>query len=635
MMLQKMRDRTQTVAFKVLLGIIVFVLAVFGFGAINLFGSGDPDMARVNGDSITQSMLVAESERERRRLAAQLGEQFDPTMIDPVRMQEVVLERMISRTLMAEAADQLGVGSSDAQVAASVRRNPNFEVDGRFQEARFRMVAQALGYSPQAFIEETRELLALEQLQTGIMGTAFETEQELRGYARLLGQRRDIAYLPFGVDRFVEQAQVSDEDVALRYEENRAEYMTEETVDVEWIELTAQSLADAPGIEVSEDEVRAAYEADRAAAPAGDERRSRHILLTVNDSRDAAAAEAEIRALQARIEAGESFADVARTASEDPGSAPQGGDLGFAGRGVFDPAFEEALFALDEPGALSGPVRTEFGVHLIQLEEVRTVEYPDFETARSGIEERLRRAQADSLFDERVRELDNLAFERPNDLAGVAAEFGLEARRLDGVKRGEGADPFGSEALREAVFAADVLDKGFNTPVVEAEPGRAVVARVVQRHPAEPIPLAEVADELRERMVSERAAELAEEARAAAQARVEAGESVAEVARAYGLNWQRFEAVTRGAADIPRDILDAAFRLDRPAEGDKSVGAARLSGGGGAVVTVTRVQDGTLEALTQEETAELRRLVAERVARLDFGGFYETLERNASIRRID
>lgn len=634
-MLQKMREQTQSLAFKVLLGIIVVALAVFGFGAIDLFGSGDPDMARVNGDSITQSMVVTEAERERRRLAAQLGEQFDPGMIDPVRMQNAVLERMIGRTLLNQAAEELGLGASDAQVAAAIRRNPNFQIDGRFEEGRYRMVTQALGFTPQGFIDETREVMALEQLQTGLAESAVQTEADVRDYARLLGQRRDFAYLAFTVDRFLDQAQVSDADVEQRYEEDRAEYVTEETVDVELVELTAAALASDALIEVAEDEVRAAYEADLAAAPAGEERRSRHILLTVTDARDAQAAEAEIQALQARVEAGEAFEDIAKAVSEDPGSAPQGGELGFAGRGVFDAAFEEALFALAEPGALSGPVKTEFGYHLIQLEEVRSVEPPTFEAARAGIEERLRREQADKLFDERVRELDNLAFERPDDLAGIAQELGLEVQRVDGVSRAAGEGAFGAAQLRDAVFAEDVLEKGFNSPVVQPEPGRAIVARVVERHAAEPIPLDGVAGQIRERLAAERARTLAEEARSAAQARVEAGEPTAEVALAYGLNWQRFESVTRSAQDVPREILDAVFKLDRPGEGGKSVGTAELAGGGSAVVTVTRVQDGSMDTLTKDELDGLRRLVADRTARLDFGGFYETLEREASIRRLN
>jgi peptidyl-prolyl cis-trans isomerase D len=634
-MLEKMRAQSQSFAFKVLLGILVFVLAVFGFGAFNLFSTGDPDLARVDGESITQGMVAVQAERERRRLAAQFGEQFDPGMIDPVRLQSAVLEQMITRTLLRQAADDLGLGASDTSVAATIRRNPNFQVDGKFEQGRYRLVAQGLGYSPQDFLDETREMLALEQLQSGIADSTLVTDQDLRDYARLLGQRRDLAYLPFPVDRFAEQVKVTDEEIAERYEENKAEYVTEEAVDLDVVELKVDDLLDDPSIEVTEDAIRQAYETDRAAAPAGEERRSRHILLTVNDQRDAAATEAEIKSLRARIEAGESFADVAKAASEDPGSAPQGGELGFAGRGVFDPAFEEALFALGAPGALSEPVKSEFGYHLIQLEEVRQVEYPAFELARTEIEQRLRREQAEALFAERVREIDNLAFEQPGSLDGVTTELGLAARQVAGVTRNQGPDLFAAEALRKAAFADEVLEKGFNSAAIEYEPGHVVVLRVAERHPSEQIPLEKVSDRLRDQLVSERARALAEEARAAAQAKLEAGEPVAEVALASGANWQRFEAVARGAQEIPREVMDVAFRLDRPAEGGKTVGSAELAGGGTAVVTVTRVQDGNLESMSESEVKSLRQLVADRTARLDLGGFYETLQRDADITRVD
>ncbi|MBX3706871.1 MAG: SurA N-terminal domain-containing protein [Pseudomonadales bacterium] len=632
-MLQKMRAQTQSLAFKVLVGIIIFVLAVFGFGAFNLFGSGDPDIARVNGDSITQGMVTAEAERERRRLAAQLGADFDPGMIDPVRLQNLVVEQMIARTLMKQAADDLGLTAGDAEVARVIRRDPNFQVDGVFQESRYRLVAQGMGYTPQGFIEETREILTLGQLQNGVVGTALATERDVQNHARLLGQRRDLAYLPFTLERFAAEVEVSDDDVALRYEENRLDYMTEESVDVDYVELVAAELANDPSIAVSEDAVREAYEADRAAAPAGEERRSRHILLTLTDARDAAAASAEIEALKARIAAGEAFEDLARAVSEDPGSAAQGGDLGLVGRGVFDKAFEDALFALAAPGDLSGPVATEFGYHLIRLDEIRASEYPAFEDARAAIEQRLRREQADALYQERLRELDNLAFERPNDLAGIAADLGLEIRRTDGVTRSTGDGVFAAQPVRDALFAREVLDNGFNSAAVEHAAGRAVVMRVAERHPAEQIPLEALAEALRDQITSERARDLARQAREAAEARVAAGDPVAEIALAHGVNWQRFEGAMRSAEDIPRDVLDVAFRLTRPAPGDKSVGAAELSGGGSAVVTVTRVQDGDVAAMTESEIDGIRRFVADRTARLDFGGFYESLERAASIRR--
>jgi peptidyl-prolyl cis-trans isomerase D len=634
-MLQKMRAQSQSFAFKVLLGLIVVALSVFGFGALNLFTGQDPDLAQVDGDSITQTMVAAQAERERRRIAAQMGEQFDPGMIDPVRLQASVLEQMIRRTLLRHATDDLGLGTSDARVASTLRGNQNFQIDGKFAESRYRVVAEGLGYTPQDFLEETRELLTLEQLQTGLAASVVNTERDLESSARLLGERRDLAYLPFSLSRFASMVEVADEDVTNRYEENRAQYMTPETVDVDLVELRVDDLVEDPSIEVTEEAIRQAYETEREAAPAGEERRSRHILLALSDKRDAAAAQAEIDALRKRIEAGESFAELAKAVSEDPGSAQEGGELGFAGRGVFDPAFEEALFALKEPGALSDPVATQFGYHLIQLEEVRAVEFPSLEAMQAEIEQRLRREQAEQLFEERVSELDKLAFEQPEGLDGVTEAMGLVVRRVDGVTRDAGPDAFAAEPLRQAAFAPEVLDQGLNSAAIQPEPGHAFVIRVAERHPSEQIPLEKVQSELREQIVTERARELASEAASAARARIEAGDAVADIALAEGVQWQRFEAAARGSEDIPPGILDVAFKLDRPAEGGKAVGLAELADGGTALVTVTRVQDGKLASMSETEVAGLRRLVADRTARLEISGFYETVEQAASISRVE
>lgn len=634
-MLQKMRNQTESLAFKIVVGILIVVLAVFGFGAIDLFSNNDPDMAEVNGEALTQGMVGVQVERERRRIAAQMGEEFDPATLDPVQMQESVLEQMIARELMAQAARDLGLTASDDAVARTIRTNPNFAIDGRFEEGRYRMVTQALGYSPQEFLAETRELLTLEQLQSGIGRTAFSTEADLTSLARLLGQRRDLAWLSFDSEKFATQVSVSDAEVETRYQENLADYQTPERLDVEYVTLRSAALVQDPSITVTEDAIVAAYETDRANAPTGEERSSRHILLTLKDDRDEQAAIKALSDVARRVAAGESFQEIAKAMSEDPGSAPSGGDLGFAGRGVFDPAFEAALFAIEQPGNLSPPTVTPFGVHLIQLEAVRAIEYPSLDAERPGIEARLRQEQADALFDERKRELDNLAFERPDDLNSIAEELGLPREQLADVTREAGEGVFAQPEIRDALFVGDVLDKGFNTAVLEPEPGVAVVARVTNRHEPAQIPLTDIAETLKTTMVNEAAQALAEEARETAETRLREGDSVTDVALAYGLEWQRSEAARRGQAGVPPAVLEVAFRLDRPAEGTKSIGTATLESGASALVTVTRVQDGSLDALTGTERDNLRRLAEERSARVDFGGFYATLEQDANIERLD
>lgn len=631
-MLQKMRDQTQSTAFKVLVGIIVFVLAVFGFGTFNLFSSGDPGVASVNGQDITQSMLISAAERERRRIAAQLGGEFDPNLIDPVRLQSAVLEQLIGRSLMNQAAEDLGVGASRSQIDAAVVRNPSFQVDGAFSQDSYVAAVRSLGFTPQEFLDETGEMLALQQLQDGISQTSILTDRELREQARLLNQRRDLAFLSFDSEAFADGVEVSEEDVALRYEENQLDYMTEESVDLEYVTLSWQELLSDAEVTVSEEDVISAYESDRALAPASEERRSSHILLQVSDDRTAEEAQAKLADLRERIQAGEPFAELAVEFSEDPVSAKAGGDLGFVGRGIFDPGFDAALFSM-QVGEVSAPVLTDFGYHLIRLEEVRVREYPTLDEQRAEIEIRLKRGQAEALFIDRVRELDNLAFEEPNSLLGISDAMGLEIQTVTGLTRGAGDGLFENSDLREAAFSEEVLESGFNSAAVEYAPSSAVVLRVNERHQPVPIAFDEVKEDIRKGIVGERSRMMAEEAHESALARIQAGESVAAVADEYGLEWQRYELVRRNSTEVPAEILQSAFSLRRPAEGGKSVGEVQRANGAPAVVTVTRVEDIDVAAISESEISSVQTFLADRASRTDFEGFYQSIEAEASIRR--
>lgn len=631
-MLQKLRDQTQSLAFRVLVGVIIFVLAIFGFGAFNLFLTTDPSVASVNGDDITESMLAVESERERRRLAAQFGEEFNPDLIDPIALQNSVINQLVARLLLTQAVDDMEIGTSDTRTNATVVGNPLFQIDGRFEEANYRRMVSMLGFSPQEFLARTGDLLAIDQLRGSIVDSAFTTEWELRQHARLLNQRRDIAYLAFTQENFAAGINVEDDEIALRYEENQLDFMTEESLDVAFVELNVDQLGTDESIQIDEEELIAAYEADKAVSSLEEQRDSRHILLQINDQRTEEEALFEIAVLRARIESGEDFAAVAEEASEDPGSAAQGGELGPVGKGSFAPEFEEALWAL-ESGELSAPVLTDFGYHLIQLNDIVINEYPVFAELRDQIEEQLRRDEAARLFLDQVRELDNLAFEQPDSLQGLSDQFGLEIQAAEGITRTTGSGIFGNVMLRESVFTDEVLSDGYNSPAVEYLEGRAVVARIVEHHEPEAIPLEDVSEQVRAEIVAERARVEIDQAHAAALARVEAGESVAQVADEFGLSWQTRELARRNDPTVPQAVLAASFKLTRPLDGNKRVDSVEGPAGERYLITLTRVEDGDVLTMTEAEIGGVRQFLAQRAPNLDFEGFYSALEEDASVQR--
>ena len=630
-MLQKLRDQTQSLGFKIIVAVLVFALAFFGFGAFNIFAPGDPTVASVNGEDITQGALLAEADRQRRRLMAELGDDAAPDSIDPLALQTQALEGLITRSLIDQMVEDLDLAASSAEVDAAVLADPGFQIDGKFNQEFYRRALSAMGYTPAGYLADLASRISANQLRLALVDTALAADWESALFVRLLDQRRDLAWLPFTVARFSEDVTVDAADIELHYAEHEAEMMTDEKVDVAYVELSWEQLLDDPSIDIGEADLQREYEADKAAAADREQRRSSHILLRTGEERSDEEAMRLLEGFRERLLAGEPFAELAENHSEDPGSAAVGGDLGLVGRGIFDPAFEEALWQLQE-GEISPPVKSAFGYHLIRLEGVEVEEFPDFAEKRQEIEQRLREQAARDLFADRVRELDNLAFEQNESLAGIEEALGLERQVVEGVTRSSGG-VFASDELREAVFAPDVLEDGNNTAAIEQGGDRAVVARVLSHQPRQLRPLADVRPEIEALLVRQSARQALAEAHESALARVEAGESTAAVADDYGLSWQTVESARRADERVPAAVLEAAFAMPRPPEDGKSVGFASLNEEGEAVVTITRVVEGDATALADAELDGLRQLLLARGQRLDFEALYQSYLADADISR--
>ena len=437
-MLQRMRDGAQTMGAKIMVGIIAFVLTVFGFGAFNLFAVGEPVAVTVNGEDVTEALLGVEMERRRRDILRQMGESADPSLIDESLLRQSTLGLLVDQTLLRQTAEDLGLAASAERLNRDILRNPEFQVEGTFDEDRFRAVLASSGFSPSSYQDELANNTLIVQLAGSVGDTGAPTDREVREAASLLTQRRDVAWLEFRTEDFATDIEVSEEDIAAYHDYHLDRFMTPERLDVEYVRLSLTDLAD--GIELTEEDVREAFAAEeRDRVVAGDVRRRRgaHILLEVGEDRSEADAITELAALRQELQTGASFEDKARELSEDPGSAANGGDLGLVGRDVFDRAFESALWEL-EVGELSEPVVTAFGVHLIRLLEIEETAPPTFEEARERLAGEVRRSRAQAAFDERLRQMDEIAFEEPDTLEGVGDALDLPVERVEGVTRGRG-----------------------------------------------------------------------------------------------------------------------------------------------------------------------------------------------------
>ena len=643
-MLQQLRDQTQSTGFKILVVAIIVVLTLFGFGATNIFMGSVPNIATVGDFDITESVLSVETERERRRLLSQMGPEFDPADIDRIQLQNYALEQLVNRQVLYQAAAQLDIGFSDADVNQRLVESPAYQIDGQFSEAVYRQQLQLMGFAPLQFIQEVRQGLGSELLRASIAETSFTQDWEVAQAAALLNQRRDIAYLDLTLQDYLENIDIADEDVALRYEEDQRSYITDARADVEWLELSLEGLRSSVEVDDSDDALRAIYEDDISAMDRQRQRNSAHILVVVDEETDESAALAKIQEAANRLEAGEDFSALAKELSEDPGSSDSGGSLGMMSKGSFDPVFEDALWALENPGDVSAPVRSEFGYHLIRLNEIGVADVPTFAEEKNNILDRLRAEAAGEAFDAAVEELEQRAFEERYELTETASAMGLSLQRAEGITESVASDGqqwalAGNSDVIDSLFSTEGLE-GENSAVIVMNDGRAVVVRVAQYHAPEQLTLADVRQTILDELKQETARSEIEADKANALAQLEEGVSVSEVANDLGKRWATHELITRmsltpaGAANVPESILAEAFSLPRPEDGGKSIGSATTPEGS-ALIIVTRVLAGDVGATGEALLQQLEQQITGRDQQLEFGAFFAAAETSVGVTRSE
>lgn len=630
-MLQKMRDQSQSLVAKILVGAIIFVLSVFGFGAFSLFAIGERSVAEVDGEEIPESDLLTQVERERRQIVMRMGADFDPSVIDENELRQGVLERMIDREILLQEAQRESLAAPDELVDETIRSIPQFRAGNQFNQEMARNVLSQFLHSPASFRAELAEDIQLRHLNDGVGRTSFITKSELSRVAALQRQTRDVAWLLILAEGYREQSTISDDEIEVHYQSRLDEYIELETVEVDYLELDLGQFAD--DTDVTEDEVVAEYETEKRALGGAEERRAAHILLELSDDRDETAAIELVQRLRQRVLDGEDFGALAEVNSDDPGSAGGGGDLGYLTReSEFDADFTQALFAL-EPNSLSEPVVTQFGVHLIKVGDVRVRELPSLEELRESLEERVRQRKAEESFVEVRRKMEELAFEQFDSLEGVAATLGLEVQHAGPFYRESGEGVGSDVRVRTVAFSDDVLVEGNNSTTINLGRDRALVLRVTHHEPQRQIPLEEISDQVREALAMERAAAIAETTAREAIASMEQGIATDLIAASLGRNWLVMENATRFQGAVPGEVLTTAFELARPAAGGKSVGSTRLENGDYAIVSVSRVSDGTLEDLSASEADALSRFLEAEGARTEFEAFRKSLVDAAVVER--
>ncbi|WP_223544086.1 SurA N-terminal domain-containing protein [Pseudomonas sp. A-B-19] len=622
-MLQNIRDNSQGWIAKTIIGVIVVLMALTGFDAIFKATSHSNDAAKVNGDEISQNELSQAVDMQRRQLMQQLGKDFDASLLDEKMLRESALKGLIDRKLLLQGAENSKFAFSEAALDQVILQTPEFQVDGKFSSERFDQVIRQLGYSRMQFRQMLAQEMLIGQLRAGLAGSGFVTDAQVLAFARLEKQTRDFASLNIKADPAA--VKLTDDEVKAYYDEHAKEFMTPDQVVIDYLELKKASFFDQ--VSVSDEDLQAAYQ--KEIANLSEQRRAAHILIEVNDKTTEAQAKAKIEEIQARLAKGEKFEALAKEFSQDPGSANNGGDLGYAGPGVYDPAFEKALYSLAQD-QVSGPVRTDFGFHLIKLLGVQAPEVPTFASLKDKLTHALKTQQVEQRFVEASKQLEDASFEA-SDLAQPAQDLKLTVQTSKPFGREGGEGIAANRAVITAAFSPEVLDEGANSGAIELDPETVVVLRAKEHLKPSQLPLESVSAAIRVQLAKEHASADAKTRAEALIASLRDGKTPLDQA-IDGQAWKVTKAASRAQEGIDPAVLQALFRMAKPATKDKpTFTSVTLADGSLMVLRLNGVNEAA--APTEEEKAQYRRYLASRIGQQDFAAYRKQLESQADIKR--
>jgi len=616
--------------------VIILIGAAFAlFGLSSYFGpSGEGQIAAtVNGVDIPRQFVDREYSSARLELERLRGSALSLEEERMLRLQ--TLDSLINQQVLAQYVSERGLRISDSDLAGLIARIDEFQTNGRFDRLRYQAFAARQGTTPAGLEARLRQDLLLQTLIDAVSETSVISEREVDHLLALDQQRRALRVLVVDAEAFGDGIVIDAEAERAYYAANRERFRSPEQVMLEYLLLDRDAVRGR--VAVSETDLRDRYRLVVEAETEAERREASHILLRLRADADAATvAEAEARAagIAAELAAGEAFEALAERESDDRASAARGGALGAVSRGVYGEVFDQALFAIDAEGAVVGPVRGEFGLHFIRLDQAPDAgATPSFEALRERlradlIEERL----GEALF-EAQGALGDLVFDVPDSLEPAAAAMGLALERSPWLGRGE--RPPGVLAHPDVVrsmFSDAVLRARENSDVINLGGDRYLVLRVLDHRPAEGLEFERVQAEISALLRAERAAQAAAEHARSLRAAWAAGEDLELLAEAHpGVSLDTPGLIGRGEPGYAPALLREAFRMPRPAAGSSSARVVDLGGGRHALVLVDSVVDGDPGTLEPEERAAVGRELRRQAAQEAIDGFLIALRARAEV----
>lgn len=649
-MLQALRDKTTGWIATTILGLLIIPFALFGIEQY-VGGRNDTYVARIQApptwwksapsfwpvsklwttEDISQQEFRQQFDQLRQQQRQQQGDAFDSAQFESADNKRKVLDQMIDERVMLMATSRNGIGVSDASIRKTIESMPVFQVNGKFDLATYQRTLAAANppLSPDTFEAQIRDGLRREALAGRIALSDFVTPGEATRLVNALTEQREVQSV--AIPAAADTAPVTDAEAKAWYDGHGAQYMQPMVATFEVVDGDPAKMVPAA---IDEAQLRAQYDADKAKYVAGDQRLASHILVTVaRDAKPDAVAAAKAKAEQIAEQAkapGADFAALAKANSDDVGSKANGGDLGWVARGTMVKPFEDALFAMKK-GEVSGPVRSDFGFHVIDLRDIKEGKVTTFEEARPEIEKTLAKTSGEKAVNTAMGVLADEAYKNPANFGSTAVAQKLPFEKVGPVTPAQVQGILAEPAVRRVAFSDNLLkNKGVSDPIMVA-PGHSVMVHVVDYTPARQRPLAEVHDQVIADIHADRASKAASARADAIIKAIEGGQTIAQVAATQSFSILPPQVIPRGNVPTPA-VNKAIFSVARPASGKQSAGKVQLPDGNWVVFAVESVKPGDPAAFPPEMRANLMQQIAQANGQASAEGYVKALRKQFKVK---
>ncbi|WGW01455.1 peptidylprolyl isomerase [Vibrio sp. YMD68] len=611
-MMERFREGVNGPFVKIVLGLIILSFVFAGVGSYIIGGNAN-SAAKVGNAEITRGDFEQAYQNERNRMQSQLGDYFSNMLADPAYVESFrksVLDRMVNDLLLEQHAESLGLRVSDAQIRTMILEMPQFQSNGQFDQDIYQTGLRRAGFSAESFAQYLRRDLTRNQLLTALQNSDFSLNGEVNAQSELIMQTRDIRTITLSVADLARNIELTDAEVETFYEENSVRYTRPEQVKVGYVELSAQQLKQS--IEVSEQDLKQYYQEHLDKYSTEEQRKVSHILV----QGDLEAAEK----ILADLKSGADFATLAEELSQDIGSAEEGGSLGWIERDVMDPSFETAAFDLANVGDISEVVTSNFGYHIIKLDELKDSVSEPFDAVKDEISADLVDQKAVDAFYELQSEFERIAFEYPDSLDDAAATVSQPIQVTDFISAQDAPEILRSSAVMQAILSPEVMEDGLNSEVIEVSPEHVIVVRVDDSREETVLPLNEVRDQVEAQLRQVKGEQVAIERAGNVLDALSAGDE--SQLSEYDLQFSESISIDRRAP-----LAETVFSMAKPVDGQAVYAQAKDFEGNIVIVALDKVDVNVDTQFASQVDAQLVQLSNQQ----DLSGILSILRENTDI----